>query len=176
MNPSTTGRLLVATPDLADPNFHRTVVLMFAHDEGGALGVVLNRPSAISVDEGLPGWSQVAAPPACVYLGGPVEPTAALGLGEGEGETSDLIVGSLGAIDLSGGPEEYRSVRVFAGYAGWGPMQLDREVARGDWFVVDAQVADVTTATPDRLWREVLRRQRSRVSVFATAPDDPSLN
>lgn len=166
----------MATPDLADPNFHRTVVLMFAHDEGGALGVVLNRPSAISVDEGLPGWSQVAARPTCVFLGGPVEPTAALGLGEGEGEASDLIVGSLGAIDLSAAPEEYRSVRVFAGYAGWGPMQLDREVARGDWFVVDAQVADVTTSAPDRLWREVLRRQRSRLAVFATAPDDPSLN
>ena len=176
MTTSTTGRLLVASPDLADPNFHRTVVLMVAHDDGGALGVVLNRPSAIPVDDGLPGWSDVASPPACVYLGGPVDPTAALGLGEGEGEPSDMIVGRLGAIDLSGRPEEYRSVRVFAGYAGWGPMQLDREVDRGDWFVVDARVDDVTTSTPDRLWREVLRRQRSRLAVFATAPDDPSLN
>ena len=176
MTPSTTGRLLVASPDLADPNFRRTVVLMVAHDDGGALGVVLNRPSAIPVDEGLPGWSEVATPPACVYLGGPVEPTAALGLGEGEGEPSDMIVGSLGAIDLSGRPEEYRSVRVFAGYAGWGPMQLDREIAGGDWFVLDARVEDVTTSAPDRLWREVLRRQRSRVAVFATTPDDPSLN
>lgn len=176
MTTSTVGRLLVASPDLADPNFHRTVVLMLAHDDGGALGVVLNRPSDIPVDDGLPGWSGVAAPPACVYLGGPVEPQAALGLGEGEGEPSDMIVGLLGAIDLSGRPEGYRSVRVFAGYAGWGPVQLDREVARGDWFVVDARVGDVTTSTPDRLWREVLRRQRSRVAVFATVPDDPSLN
>ena len=176
MTTSTAGRLLVASPDLADPNFHRAVVLMVAHDDGGALGVVLNRPSAIPVDDGLPGWSEVASPPACVYLGGPVEPTAALGLGEGQGEPSDMIVGSLGAIDLSGRPEEYRSVRVFAGYAGWGPLQLDREVDRGDWFVLDALVEDVTTSAPDRLWREVLRRQRSRVAMFATTPDDPSLN
>jgi Putative transcriptional regulator len=168
--------LLVASPDLEDPNFRRTVVLMLTHDAEGALGLVLNRPSDIPMGDELPAWVGVAAAPACLYLGGPVDPDAALGLGEGPPDRSEMIVGLVGAVDFAGRPEDYRSIRVFAGYAGWGPSQLDTEVARGDWIVVDALVDDITTAAPDALWREVLRRQRSRVSLFASAPDDPSMN
>lgn len=173
---STLGRLLVASPDLEDPNFRRTVVLMLTHDVEGALGLVLNRPTDIPVGDELPDWAAVCAAPACLYIGGPVDPDNALGLGEGPPDRSEMIVGLVGAVDFAGRPEDYRSVRVFAGYAGWGPSQLDLEVSRGDWIVVDALVDDVTTATPDSLWREVLRRQRGRVSVFATAPDDASTN
>ena len=177
---SARGRLLVASPDLEDPNFRRTVVLMLTHEDEGALGLILNRPTDIPLVDLLPEWVDVAAPPACLYVGGPVDPDAALGLGEGPREgaadRSEMIVGLIGAVNLDGRPEDYASLRVFIGYSGWGAGQLEGEIARGDWFVVDAQVEDVTTATPDELWRSVLRRQRSRVSIFASAPDDATAN
>ena len=173
---SAKGRLLVASPDLEDPNFRRTVVLMLTHEDEGALGLILNRPTDIPLGDLLPEWVGVAAPPACLHVGGPVDPDAALGLGEGPAERSEMIVGLIGAVNLDGRPEDYASLRVFIGYSGWGAGQLDGEIARGDWFVVDAQVDDVTTATPDELWRSVLRRQRSRVSIFASAPDDATAN
>ena len=149
---------------------------MLTHDAEGALGLVLNRPTDIPVGDQLPEWAPACAAPACLYIGGPVEPDNALGLGEGPPDRSEMIVGLVGAVDFAGRPEDYRSVRIFAGYAGWGPSQLDLEVSRGDWIVVDALVEDVTTAVPDSLWREVLRRQRGRVSLFASAPDDASTN
>jgi putative transcriptional regulator len=82
----------------------------------------------------------------------------------------------MGAVDLDGSPDAHRSVRVFVGYSGWGPGQLDGELARDDWLVVDAEPGDVATATPETLWRDVLRRQRSRLSLLAHAPDDATLN
>ena len=173
---STRGRLLVASPDLDDPNFRRTVVLVLTHDVEGAVGLVLNRPTDIAIGEALPDWAAVASPPACLYVGGPVQPDAAIGIGCGGRALVDPVLGRLGAVDLDGPAAEHDSVRVFIGYAGWGPLQLDTEIARGDWIVVDAEFADVTTAHPEELWREVLRRQRGRVALFALAPEDPTLN
>ena len=152
---------------------------MLTHDDEGALGLILNRPTDIPLADLLPEWVNVAAAPACLYMGGPVEPDAALGLGEGTREgpaESEMIVGLIGAVNLEGQPDDYASIRVFIGYAGWGPGQLDGEIARDDWFVVDAHVDDVTTTAPDELWRAVLRRQRSRIAIFASAPDDATAN
>lgn len=176
MSPFTRGRLLVASPDLADPNFRRTVVLMVAHDAEGAVGLVLNRPSDIAVAEALPAWQDHTAPPATLYVGGPVQPDAAIALGRGPSTRGDLVLGDLGAVDLDGPAVGHELVRVFIGYSGWGPGQLEGELARQDWIVVDALVADVVTADPDDLWREVLRRQRGRLALFANAPDDASVN
>ena len=149
---------------------------MLTHNADGALGLMLNRPVDVPMAEIFPDWVGVAAPPACMYFGGPVEPEAALGLGAGPPDREQMIVGLIGAVDLDGHPADYRAVRIFMGYSGWGPGQLDGEIARGDWIVVDALVQDVTAESPDGLWREVLRRQRGRVSIFATAPEDASLN
>jgi putative transcriptional regulator len=82
----------------------------------------------------------------------------------------------MGAVDLDGPPDTHSGVRVFVGYSGWGPAQLESEIARDDWLVVDAEISDISTPTPTTLWRDVLRRQRSRASLLAHAPDDPSLN
>jgi len=173
---STRGRLLVASPDLVDPNFRRTVILMLTHDAEGAIGLVLNRPTDIAIGEALPHWRDATAPPACLYVGGPVQPDAAIGLGLGGTAADDPVLGAMGAVDLDGSPDAHRSVRVFVGYSGWGPGQLDGELARDDWLVVDAEPGDVATATPETLWRDVLRRQRSRVALLAHAPDDATLN
>lgn len=149
---------------------------MLTHDGDGALGVMLNRPTQLPVGDELPAWVGVCAAPACVYIGGPVDANSAVGLGQGPATGIETVVGLVGVVDFDGRPEDYRSVRVFAGYSGWSGGQLDHEIARGDWIVVDALTEDVTTSAPDRLWRDVLRRQRTRVSIFAFAPDDVSTN
>lgn len=176
------GRLLVATPNLDDPNFFRTVVLIIEHGDEGALGVVLNRPSDLEVSEPLPAWAEVAAQPPVVFVGGPVSPSSAICLGRmtSEGHDWQPLVGSVGAVDLNLAPGEVtpkpQVVRVFAGYAGWGPRQLEAEILSGGWFVVDAQPDDALSPVPDDLWSDVLRRQRGRLAMFADYPLDPSAN
>ena len=180
---SLAGRLLVASPVLADPNFARTVVLVIEHGEEGTVGVVLNRPTDLAVDDPLPGWSGAAAPPAVVFVGGPVAPGAALCLArvrdEGAPGWSPVVEG-VGTVDLSEGLDEVlervEGLRVFAGCAGWAPGQLEEEIDQGSWFVVDGHPEDVLSTEPSRLWPAVLRRQGGRLALLAHFPLDPSLN
>jgi putative transcriptional regulator len=182
---STARHLLVATPALLDPNFSRTVVFMVEHNDDGAIGVVLNRPTDVPVAEPLPEWSDVVTAPGVAFLGGPVQPQdAVIGLARvtspEECDGWQALVGTIGTVDLARSPDEIplalESVRVFAGYAGWGPRQLDVEVARNDWFVVDALPDDMFTSDPESLWRDVLRRQRGEIAMAANFPLDPSVN
>jgi len=180
------GRLLVATPDLDDPNFFRTVVLVLEHNLEGALGVVLNRPTGTSVDEALPAWAGLVGDPGVVFFGGPVQPEGAIGLVRcadpppGEGSGFAALFDDLGTADLQRDPSSIvptiAGARVFAGHAGWGPGQLDGEVAANGWFVVDRLEGDPWSVEPDALWRLVLKRQRGRLSLFAGFPADPALN
>src|ERR1700709_485415 len=125
MSESVRGRLLVATPDLADTNFSRTVVLMLEHGNDGALGVVLNRPLELSVAEVLPAWADLSSAPACLFVGGPVAPTSVIGVGLGRGAAPVFqpLFDGLGTLDLELDPTDYAptmtGLRVFVGYAGW---------------------------------------------------------
>lgn len=171
------GKLLVATPAILDPNFARTVVLLCQHGEEGSVGLVLNRPSDIPVAEHLPEWAAIVAVP-FVGVGGPVDTEAAIGLGKGTGspEVWTPICCDLGLVDLSRGPEvEVEKARVFAGYAGWGPGQLEAEIEDAGWFVVDMQEGDAFRSDPND-WSAVLKRQSSDVALFADFPPDPTLN
>lgn len=163
-----TGALAVATPVLTDPNFARSVVLLLQHDGEGSLGVVLDRPTTIPVDEFLPVWHDVVVPPAVVFAGGPVEPEVGIGL--------CIRGGSVEIVDLTAVPEDQSPVRVFAGCAGWSPGQLEDEIAADAWFVVDFVPSDLTTPDPEDLWSTVLRRQRADLSIFASYPNDPRMN
>ncbi len=100
------GQLLVATPRLMDPNFTRTVILVLNHDEDGALGVVINRPSPLAVAQVLPDWSDVVARPPMVFGGGPVSPDSALAvavaLGEGPPSGFQRVALGYGLVDLGG--------------------------------------------------------------------------
>jgi putative transcriptional regulator len=188
------GRLLVATPNLGDPNFERTVVLVLEDGDEGALGVVLNRPSELDVAEPLPEWARAAASPPVVFIGGPVAPSAAVCLAR-LGSTGDArgwqplldpngpsggMRARVGTLDLDSDPDEtiprLDEIRVFAGYAGWGPGQLQREIDDGGWFVVDADAGDPLSPAPEDLWATVLRRQRGTLALFAAYPPDPSAN
>jgi len=162
------GALLVATPLLGDPNFARSVVLLLQHDEEGSLGVVIDRPTTISIDEFLPDWGGIAASPAVVFHGGPVDPEVGIGV--------TIRFGSIEVVDLTGDPADDSPVRIFAGYAGWGAGQLAAEIAEGAWFVLDFATSDLQVEKPEMLWREVLRRQSTDVSMFATYPLDPRMN
>ena len=182
---SLTGRLLVATPALRDPNFERTVVLLVAHEEGGALGVVLNRATEVPVAEVLDAWAGLACEPSVVFEGGPVQPEAAICLARTKVGVARLVgfnsvSGTVGTIDLSGDPEKIRealvSVRVFAGYAGWSPGQLESEISGGSWFVFDALPGDAFVSRPDDLWPMVLRRQGGLMAAVAIFPADPTAN
>ncbi|KEF03851.1 MULTISPECIES: YqgE/AlgH family protein [Streptomyces] len=191
---SLTGRLLVATPALADPNFDRAVVLLLDHDEEGSLGVVLNRPTPVGVGDILEPWASLAGEPGVVFQGGPVSLDSALGVAVvpggpeapesapgGDGPLGwRRVHGAIGLVDLEAPPELLSTVlgslRIFAGYAGWGPGQLEEELVEGAWYVVESEPGDVSSPDPEQLWRAVLRRQRNELAMVATYPDDPSLN
>jgi putative transcriptional regulator len=248
MSTRLTGRLLVATPLLVDPNFRRTVVLILDHDEDGSLGVVVNRPTTIDVASVLEQWAELTTAPGVVFQGGPVALDSALGLaaitgadgrvpveqvngveshdldgshGAGPGTAADpasglggggdagavgnpadqeypadegpededeaeeplgwrRVRGRIGLIDLDAPPQilaaEMSSLRIFAGYPGWGSGQLEAEIDEGAWYVVDAELGDAFVAQPEDLWRTVLRRQPGELAFVAMFPDDPSEN
>jgi putative transcriptional regulator len=179
---STRGRLLVATPPLADPNFDRTVVLMLEHNDEGAFGLVLNRPSVTEVAAVFPDWSNSVMWPTRVFVGGPVEAGAVIALGLRVGDVQGgfvPVLGSLGTVDLARLPGEVpglRCVRLFAGYASWAPGQLESELDAHAWLVLEADEADPFSADPGQLWRVVLGRQCSQVAWLANYPDDVLAN
>jgi putative transcriptional regulator len=194
------GRLLVATPVIGDPNFHRSVVFLLDHGETGALGVVINRPTDVDLEDSLPGWNDLAAAPNVVFIGGPVEQAGAIGLGhiapgtpiEGLDATeadddatwSPVLtaldtVGPLATVDLTRDPTDVRgldALRVFVGYAGWGPGQLEAELGEEAWIVAEPRPADLWSADPEGLWERVLRRQGGTTAWLSLHPLDPSGN
>ena len=179
------GRLLVASPTLLDENFRRSVILVLDHSRDGALGLVVNRPTELEVGSVLPAWQPFATQPGRLFRGGPVELDSALGLVAvpGHSEHPDgvrLLLGSVGLVDLDSQPETIvpglAGLRIFAGYAGWSAGQLESEIDEGAWHVVDAEPRDAFSDTPHRLWRDVLRRQRGRLAMLSSYPEDPSLN
>ena len=185
VDPGLTGRLLVAAPMLRDPNFVRTVVLILDHSAQGALGLVLNRPTATAVDEPLPHWGDRAAEPSVVFAGGPVGVTSAICLARAvpdglEADGWQPLFGRLGTLDVARDPDELtlpiEGLRLFAGYAGWGAGQVEGEIEAGAWFVVDAEPDDAFDADPVQLRRRILARQDGVLSALANFPADLSVN
>lgn len=179
---STKAKLLVAIPELLDPNFHRAVVLVIEHDANGALGVVLNRPRLVGGGEAVPHWASRLAYPARLHSGGPVSEESVIGLGLGVNGLDDGLTplfGRIGVVDLHRLPEETPGIerlRLFAGYAGWTSGQLEAELESGGWIVVEASEEDALTENPGNLWRDVLSRQSGTISLLANYPDDPAMN
>ncbi len=175
------GQLLVASPALLDPNFHRTVVLVTEHGDDGAAGLVLNRPSFAPVAAAVPQLEALVDEDEHVWMGGPVQPEAVLVLGEflDPDDAAVPLFESLGFPSLEE-PEEVIPAttrrRVFAGYAGWGAGQLEEEIANEDWILEPARADDAFTDEPDDLWADVLRRKGGVYELVARMPEDPSLN
>jgi putative transcriptional regulator len=157
-------------------------VLICEHNDDGALGLVLNRPGGLVVGDAAAELAGLAGDEAVIDVGGPVQPDALLVLGEFDDASyaGMQVVESVGLVgdlrEIEGLLDVTRRVRVFAGYAGWGPGQLDAELARDDWFVAPAGVDDIFDPDADELWRRVLERKGGHFALVARMPIDPSVN
>ena len=175
------GQLLISSGGLFDPNFRHTVVLVGEHNAEGALGVVLNRALGVTVSEAVPGLAALVQPDALLHHGGPVRPTSPVILAElvDPADAGVLVFGSIGFL-TGEVPEEMRErvlrARVYAGYAGWGPGQLEAEMEAGGWILDPARADDVFTDEPDLLWSRVLERKGEPYRRMAKVPFDPSMN
>jgi len=182
MEESLRGKLLVASPALVDPNFARTVVLITEHNDEGAMGIVLNRPSELSVGEAAPELVDVAGSDASVYVGGPVQPQALVLLGEFTDldAAAWIIVADVGLASADYQLEELagavRRGRVYAGYSGWGAGQLEAEMEVDSWIVEPPLPAELFPDDPDGLWSDVLARKGGRYALISRMPPDPSMN
>lgn len=181
----TPGILLVAGVGLSDGVFDQTVVLVLDADPGGALGVILNKLSDIDLDAALPGWETVSSFPRRLFDGGPVSPEGAICLAVPQTESEEppgwrRLFGRVGLLHLDTPLEiatgAYSDLRIFAGYAGWAPGQLERELAVGAWHVLPSRAADVFDAEPATLWRRILRRQGGELGLLSTWTPRPELN
>ena len=177
------GRLLVASPSLLDPNFHRSVVLLLEHSADGALGVVLNRPSSLNTRETLPDDLAAAVPEdEMIHEGGPVEPESVILLADyiAPDDPAALAVGTIGVVDPNSDfatlDARIRAIRAFGGYAGWAPGQLEVELEDDAWIDAVCLASDVFTQDPDGLWSEVLERKGGNYRLVARMPVDPSMN
>ena len=154
------GVLLVARPELPDPRFHEAVVLVVSHDARGTAGVILNRPSRLSLDEVAPALGRQGV----LSYGGPLAPRALLALVKTGAVPPAPALNLFADTYLTGVEElltwpvarrEESQYRIFSGYAGWAPGQLDRELAQGDWLVTQAREGDVFAEAPGELWRQL---------------------
>lgn len=185
-----TGHLLIAIPDLGDPNFSKTVVLLFQHSEEGASGVVLNRPSHASISSV---WDEVADEPSdcedLIGFGGPVEgPLIALHSSLVLAENQVLPAESQSdlAVYISMTRENLNNLvnqtgqlfKIYSGYSGWGPGQLEAEIEQGGWLTLRAKSEHVFNS-PDGLWHQVCDDVGKDVLMPLLGqhfPSDPSLN
>jgi putative transcriptional regulator len=179
---SARGKLLIAGPALLDPNFWRTVVLVVEHNEDGALGLVLNRPSETSVHDAVPQLEELVDGDQLLHIGGPVQPSSVIVLARLEDPSDAALlsfddIGVIGAGDGSDGPVAgVREGRAFVGHSGWGPSQLDGELERGDWITETARREDAFSQQPSELWITVLTRMGGSYALVARMPPDPSVN
>lgn len=181
------GTLLLANIDLMEPTFRRSVIYVVEHNDGGTLGVVLNRPSEMAIHNVLPQWSDLVAKPKTMFIGGPVKRDAALCLGtlrvgvDPESMTGlRHVAGRIVMVDLDADPALIASavegVRIYAGYSGWTIGQLEGEIERDDWIVLSALPSDVLVPPRIDLWGRALRRQPWPLPMLATHPIDLSRN
>ncbi len=181
------GWLLVAAPQLGDPNFRRTVVYLIAHGAEGTIGVVLNRPSETAVYNVLPAWAGHASRPQAVFVGGPVQTSAAMclavlrtGVDPDERPSMARVSGPVVLVDLDAEPdavtEDLRGLRIYAGHAGWGADQLADEIGEGAWYVLPGLPDDLLAGPTTDLWFRVLRRQPLPLALQAYHPGDLSRN
>ena len=181
------GTLLLANTDLLEPTFRRSVIYVVEHNDGGTLGVVLNRASETAVYNVLPQWAKLATKPKTMFIGGPVKRDAALCLATlrvGVDPTGvpglRHVQGRVVMVDLDADPDSIapmvEGVRIFAGYSGWTIGQLEGEIERDDWIVLSALPSDVLVEPRVDLWARILRRQPMPLSLLATHPIDLSRN
>lgn len=176
-----TGQLLISSAGLHDPNFRHTVVLIASHDEEGAVGVILNRPTDLLVAEAVAPLTELTGPQEKLFEGGPVQKHQPVLVAElKDAARADLpVFGNVGIltgdVDDTLRPSILRA-RVYAGYSGWGGGQLEAELEADAWIIEPARSEDVFTAQPGALWRKILERKGGEYRRIAMVPKDPRVN
>jgi putative transcriptional regulator len=176
------GQILIAAPMLADPNFARSVVLVAAHDENGALGLILNRPLDVPLSDVAPALDAIAEPGSTLHRGGPVAPESAVVLAEflDPSLAALMVFGNVGfpsaECDLDQLASNVRRARVFAGHSGWGPGQLDEELEADGWIVGQLAPDELWQTDTSALWSTALTRKGGSYALLAKMPEDPSVN
>jgi len=177
------GRLLLSEPYLADPNFERTVILLTEHNEEGAVGFILNKPSDSKLSEVMEDLKGLDSP---IYIGGPVQQDTlhfihsyadledAIEIESGlywGGNFEQLLSGyDTGLISLT-------EVKFFLGYSGWSPGQLEEELKLSSWIVSDRVTNELIFETiPDQMWKKAMKELGGRFSVYSNYPADPRMN
>jgi putative transcriptional regulator len=179
------GMFLVAAPSLRDPNFRQAVVLLCEHGSEGALGVIVNRPTAMSISEVLPQIPVLEGSKHVLYAGGPVQPNQIMLLYRGESIPENAhhvfdgvcLGGDLNLVERiltkADGREAFRA---YLGYSGWGPGQLEGEMKTGSWILMPAHPKWVFETDPTSVWRELVWALGDPYRVYADMPFDPSCN
>jgi putative transcriptional regulator len=178
------GQLLLDGGSLGGSCFHRSVVLVCEHTPEGALGLVLNQPGTLALEDSLPGDIPPAFHGVKLFEGGPVQPTALSYLYSNPGHLlgnvlPQLTIGhqieELQELMNSGAPD--LRLKVFSGYAGWAPGQLDNEMRQGSWLTAPADLPLVFEIPPQDLWKRLLRQRiRWQERILAEAPEDIAFN
>jgi putative transcriptional regulator len=169
------GTLLVASPDLGDPNFSHTVVLVLRSDANGTIGVILNRPTTLEPAKTFPELAaNIGAYTGKLFRGGPVAPAQLLFLVRGLAAATVQGPEVVAKVFLSGDPDSLPDIvrladgtnelRMYAGHAEWVPGQLDREVAAGGWQTVPGAADLVFHTNPSALWAELMKRKDAVVA------------
>ena len=173
------GSLLVAHPNMLDPNFRRTVLFISEHDPSeGALGVIINRPLDRQVADLVTDAPPAGLAEVPVFLGGPVGKNqlmfAAFEWQKGEGLKLNHNVALEQASDAA--REKFVTICAFVGYAGWGAGQLENELNQKAWLLQKANPSLLRLERLPNLWFDIMRSLGPWYKMLAAAPDDPSLN
>ena len=177
------GQLLLDSGQLRGSFFQRTVVLICQHDAEGAFGLVLNRNTGTSAGEMLVADLPEVLKSCPLYLGGPVQPSALSFLHSDAFIPDANVMPNLNLghsldnlIEIGESFSPTRRIKMFAGYAGWSPGQLEDEMKRKAWLTHPASVSLVFDTDPEQLWQQILRQKGWRYRLLAQAPEDLSQN
>lgn len=177
------GKILISEPFLNDLNFKRTIILLVEHDEEGTLGFILNKPTGYNLNQTLEEFPNMNSP---LLYGGPVHVNAIQFIYRGE----NLIEGSreiLPGLFWGGSFETLKILsdsqalntkdfRFFMGYSGWSKGQLEDEINSNAWIVTETSISNIFSDEPDKLWTEILKSMGKKFAVFASFPENPSVN
>ena len=162
------GKMLVASPELPDPNFAQTVVVLVHYGGGGAVGLIVNRRSEIAVSRALPDWDLGEHASSFIQLGGPVERRGVMALfrSRTEPKAGLKITGEVYWVTSKRDIQRASSgvMRLYLGHSGWSPGQLEQELKVGAWQVLPADASAIFDANPETLWKRLLERTQMRIA------------
>ncbi|MEZ6126781.1 MAG: YqgE/AlgH family protein [Planctomycetaceae bacterium] len=190
MSQSLQGHFLVSAGHLRDPNFYRSVVLMLEHNDESAMGLIINRPSSLAVDAALSELGATSAGSDPIFTGGPVETTALFILHSCRdlaGKDEEVVPG----LYVTGSNESFESLvanregvscehdcgfRIYCGYSGWGPGQLEGEIERGDWLILPAEAAIAFADDPYNIWELCVQKIHEANRILPHSVMNPDWN